>query len=123
MKMAKGYNATEYMYSSARIRALETKIAGREDIARLCALESAERVVASLTEYGFDTVIGENGAVLHEDTLMTVLKKGFDDVLGMECGFAVKFLQYQYDCNNIKAIIQKLSEELRYVPIQNSQLR
>ena len=28
--MAKGYNPTEYMYSSARIRALENKIASKE---------------------------------------------------------------------------------------------
>ncbi len=104
--MAKGYNATEYMYSSARLRALETKIIGRDEIFRLCDSDGIESVISVLSDHGFDIIRGENGDFLREETLMGGLKKRLDDVLGMECGFAVSFLQYQYDCNNIKAIIK-----------------
>ena len=105
MKMAKGYNATEYMYSSARIRALETKIATREQIARMVEAQSSDSIAAQLSDFGFDAVYG-GGKLSREDTLMSVLKAGFSDLDGMECAQAVEFLKYQYDCNNIKSLIK-----------------
>lgn len=103
--MAKGYNATEYMYSSARIRSMETRIATAEQIARLAEAENADAVLNALGEYGFEAVYA-NGKLSREDTLLGVLKRGFRDVGEMECGEAVHFLKYQYDCNNIKALIK-----------------
>ena len=105
MKMAKSYNSTEYMYSSARIRALETKIASREQIARMAEAQSSENIVAQLSDFGFD-VVYSGGKLSREDTLMSVLKAGFSDLAGMECAQAVEFLKYQYDCNNIKSLIK-----------------
>lgn len=104
--MAKGYNATEYMYSSARIRALETRIAGKEQIARLADADSAETVQSSLGDFGFETVLTADGRVNREETLLTVLRDGFAELEGMECADAVGFLKYQYDCNNIKSLIK-----------------
>lgn len=103
--MAKGYNATEYMYSSARIRALETRIASREQIWRMAEAESAESVISLLSDHGFEPVYA-GGKLSREDTLMSVLKEGFAQVAEMECAHAVSFLRYQYDCNNIKALIK-----------------
>ena len=54
--MAKGYNPTEYMYSSARIRALETKIASRERTMHLADADSAESVLAQLSDFGFEMI-------------------------------------------------------------------
>ena len=104
--MAKGYNATEYMFSSARIRSLEVKLAGREQISRLVDAESASAAVAALGEFGFEPQYDAGGRLLREDMLMAVLKSGFDVLEEMECASAVRFLRYQYDCNNVKAIIK-----------------
>ena len=61
--MAKSYNATEYMYSSARIRAFETRIAGKEQISRLADADSVESVQNALGDFGFETVLTEDGRV------------------------------------------------------------
>lgn len=103
--MAKGYNPIEYMYSSARIRALETKIASKDRMWHLADADGAEAVMAQLSDFGFETV-RENGSVLREQTLESVLKAGYAEVASMECADAVRFLRYQYDANNIKAIIK-----------------
>lgn len=103
--MAKGYNPTEYMYSSARIRALETKIASRERLLHLADADSAETVLAQLSDFGFETV-KDGESILREETLESVLKAGYAEVSSMECAEAVRFLKYQYDVNNIKAMIK-----------------
>ena len=105
MKMAKCYNATEYMYSSARIRAMETKIATREHISRMIEAQSSESIALQLSDFGFEA-IWCGGKLSREDTLMTVLKAGFEELARMECAKAVEFLKYQYDCNNIKSLIK-----------------
>ena len=119
--MAKGYKETEYMYSSARIRALENKLVGREDMMRLADAEDVKSVISAMDSYGFEPVYGSSGEFLREDTLMRVLERGFADVLEMECAPAVRFLQYQYDCNNIKAIIKcaarNISPDAMLLPI------
>lgn len=103
--MAKGYNPTEYMYSSARIRALETKIASRERTMHLADADSADSVLTQLSDFGFETVRDGEG-ISREDTLESVLKAGYAEVESMECANAVRFLKYQYDANNIKAMIK-----------------
>lgn len=104
--MAKGYKETEYMYSSARIRALETKLIGGDEILRFADAQDTQSIISSLDSYGFELSYTKDGDFSREDTLMSVLYRGFSEILGMECASAVKFLQYQYDCNNIKAIIK-----------------
>ena len=104
--MAKGYKQTEYMYSSARIRALEAKLVGRDEILRFADAQDTQSIISSLDNYGFEVVYTKDGEFSREDTLMSVLYRGFAEVLCMECASAVRFLLYQYDCNNIKAIIK-----------------
>lgn len=103
--MAKGYNPIEYMYSSARIRALETKIASRDRMWHLADADSAETVITQLTDFGFE-IVKDGESVQREETLESALKNGYAEVTSMECGEAVRFLKYQYDANNIKAIIK-----------------
>lgn len=122
--MAKGYNPFEYMYSSARIRALESKIASRERIAHFADAEKAEGVMTQLSDFGFEPVKdGEGGGVLREDTLLGVLKTGYTEIASMECGEAIEFLRYQYDANNIKAIIKcnsrNISPDGMMIPLGN----
>ncbi len=103
--MAKGYNPTEYMYSSARIRAFETRIASREQIARMADAQSIESVVAQLSELGFEAV-WRDGHFQREETLMSALKLGFEELSAMECADAIRFLRFGYDANNIKSLIK-----------------
>lgn len=104
--MAKSYNATEYMYSSARIRSMETRIASAEQLARFADAESVSAVVNSLGDFGFEAIYDADGKLCREDMLLGVLRTGFAELEGMECGAAVRFLKYQYDANNIKALIK-----------------
>ena len=104
--MAKRYNATEYMYSTARLRSLETKIADRDQLFRLADAQSTEAIVAALSDFGFTAVYTQNGKLDREATLMTALIDGYSTVGEMNCADAVKFLRYQYDCNNVKAMIK-----------------
>lgn len=103
--MAKGYNPTEYLYSSARIRALENGIATGERLRHLADAEGAEAVISALGDLGFESSRGGE-AVSREELLESVLIKGYSEISSMECARAVGFLQYQYDANNIKAIIK-----------------
>lgn len=103
--MAKCYNATEYMYSSARIRALETRIASREQIARMTEAQSSENIVAQLSDFGFEAVYAD-GKLQREEMLMGVLRAGFNELGSMECADAIRFLKFQYDCNNVKSLIK-----------------
>ena len=83
VKMAKSYKPTEYMYSSARLRSLESKILGREEIFRFADADGAENILPSLTEHGFELVRNSLGEILREDTLMSALEHGFDEVIDM----------------------------------------
>ena len=109
--MAKGYNPTEYMYSSARIRALENKIASKERLRHLSDAESAEAILSGLSEYGFE-IIRQDGAIDREATLESLLVTSYGELASMETGDAVDFLRYQYDANNIKSVIKCASRNI-----------
>ena len=70
--MAKGYNPTEYLYSSARIRALETKIASRERTMHLADADSAESVLAPLSDFGFEIIKDGESIFLNISTMRTI---------------------------------------------------
>ena len=103
--MAKGYNPTEYMYSSARLRALETRIATRERMRQMADAQSSNAVISQLADFGFEAVQGTE-AVSREKMLESVLAGGYGEVASMECADAIDFMRYQYDSNNIKAMIK-----------------
>ena len=109
--MAKGYNPTEYMYSSARIRALEIKIATKDRLRHLADAESADAILSGLSEYGFE-IVKRDGAIDREATLESLLVTSYGEIASMETGDAVDFLRYQYDANNIKAIIKCASRSV-----------
>ena len=106
------YNDNEYMYSSAKIRVLETRMLGREGCERLISAPDADGVLALLPDYGYTIVKKQAetegmGRVDREATLMSALAAGFDEVAGiMPEPLLTRFLQYKYDCNNIKAAIK-----------------
>ncbi|MBQ8140315.1 MAG: V-type ATPase subunit [Clostridia bacterium] len=106
--MAVKYKDTDFMYSSARVRALENSLIGKEKLEHMLDSRNASDIIDSLSDFGFETVKAENGTdIKREDTLLSVLKKAYTDVSGM-CGElpVLNFLRYQYDCNNVKAVIK-----------------
>lgn len=103
--MAKGYNPTEYIYSSARIRALENKLATRERLWHMADADSADAVISGLGDFGFESVRA-GVPMKRDDVLESVLIEGYAEIESMECARAVDFMRYQYDANNIKAIIK-----------------
>ena len=97
------YNETDYMYGSARVRALESGIVGADRLNRLIEADSSAQIMAMLSELGFDAEAQDS----REDVLLAALSKAYAEVDSMSDGRKLSdFLRYLYDCNNIKSIIK-----------------
>ncbi|MBO5938237.1 MAG: V-type ATPase subunit [Clostridia bacterium] len=107
------YRNTDYMYASARIRALEGRIAGRERLERMIEARSSGEILSSLGEYGFSLVragADGTGAILREPTLASALTEAYAELFAMtEQSRVIDFLRYPTDCNNVKAQIKCFS--------------
>lgn len=101
--MAGRYRESDYLYSSARIRALEGQRIGRDRLERMLEVQSSDEVMAMLADHGF-LWSGES----REECLLTGLSNGFEELERATQGMTspVRFLRYPYDCNNIKALIK-----------------
>ncbi len=104
---------TEYTYASARIRALENRMVGRERIDALVDARTADEVMDRLAEYGLtppDTEgvpAGEAKSAAREGMLLAVLREAYDEVETSVPDPAVfRYFRYPYDCNNVKAAIK-----------------
>ena len=102
---------TEYMYASARIRALENHLVGRERVDALLDARSAEEVWSRLADLGVtQSVAAENGdatASRGESVLLAVLRTAYkeaEDAVPEPSVF--RYFRYPYDCNNLKAAIK-----------------
>lgn len=104
------YDDSAYMFSSARIRAMETHMLSAEACERFVSARSSDEIMASLGEFGCRTVKREDadGEKLdREASLMTLLEDAFAEITSMlPTPDTVKYLQYKYDCNNIKALLK-----------------
>lgn len=97
-----------YLFGSARIRALENGLVGKEKLERLLSAPTIERCADLLAEFGVDVKRDEqSGAFLREETLLGRLRAAYAEVADVteNAGFA-KLFRRQYDCNNIKAAIK-----------------
>lgn len=85
--------STEYLFSSARVRALETRLLGNARLAQLADVRTLNELSAALGQ----EAPSEN----------TRLKNAFDSVAAMiPDASVIRFLQYPYDCHNVKATIK-----------------
>lgn len=107
--MAAKYRETDYMYASARVRAMEGSLAGSERLAHLCDMRSAEEVLAALGEHGFESLSEEGRVLSREEILLGGLRRGYEEIDRMGGAEVTACLRYPYDCNNIKALIKCFS--------------
>ena len=108
---------TEYMYASARMRALENHLVGRERMELLMESRTSDEVMDRLAEYGIAPVeaeadaatlsVGEAQSRAREGMLLAILKAAYADVEASVPDPAVfRYFRYPYDCNNLKAAIK-----------------
>ncbi len=110
--MSRKPQSTAYMYASARVRALENGLIGKDRIAQLADAANMDELYARLEEYGVTLVRDESGVQI-ESVLGGILKQALTDVL--ECAPAPElfgFLRYPYDCHNIKSAIKSYLRKL-----------
>ncbi len=101
-KMAVKYSPTDYLYLSARLRAREATLVGKEHLARYRAMHSAAEITAALVAEGIfpaDTP--------REQALEALLREGFATVREAAPDPALfAFLQYPFDCHNLKTVLK-----------------
>ena len=115
----KKLQATEYTYASARLRALESRIIGRERVEVLIEARSADEVMDRLAEYGLKPAeetegihvagisLGETVSATREAMLLEVLRQAYGEAEAAVPDPALfRYFRYPYDCNNIKAAIK-----------------
>ncbi len=100
--------STEYMYISARIRAIEATMPGRELIGRMIGAQDRESAAALAVEGGVLPSVSQS---LNPDSLDTPLMKRLKDALDtVEADEGGKLItpivRITYDCANIKAALR-----------------
>ena len=98
--MKKSINDTEYVYTCAKIRAMENRLPTRSKLERLIDASDSE-VGILIKELGFDSSSKlDDAAVKRLDSELRDIKKTLpnDDI--------VRIFTYQYDCNNIKMLLK-----------------
>lgn len=106
---ARKIKETEYMYASARLRALENRMIGRERVEALCNAKTEAEVRARLNEYGIHVGedAGTNISASDETVLLRVLQSAYEEVASCVPDASVfDWLRYPYDCNNLKAALK-----------------
>ena len=93
------YDPADYLYASARIRALESRLVSRERLLQLSELSSADEILTALAEYGFSKELGADEAP--DDMMRSTFAAVSDAVPQAEL---IRFLRYPYDCHNLKTI-------------------
>lgn len=87
--------AERYLYATARVRALENSMLGRDGSLRLCDARSTDEVKREITE--------KYGGQSADEALETALSRAFGEVDEMSGGDdAFDVLRYPYDCHNVK---------------------
>ena len=100
--------STEYMYISARVRAIEAGMPGREMIGRMIGAQDKESAAAVAVESG---ILQSASQALNPDSLDTLLlgrlKDALDTVETDEGGRLITpIVRVTYDCANIKAALR-----------------
>ena len=130
--------ATEYMYCTTRIRSMEGRMCGREELARLLEIGRAEEILGALASQGFvlrrtgeggpasptgedSTGPAKEAAVRAADVdamLGKALREAYEEVAHMlPFPGLTRYLQYPYDCHNLKTVLKCFSRGLEPAPM------
>ena len=102
--MAVIYRPTDYLYLSARLRAREASLVGKERLSRLCALKDADEVIATLISEG---ILPSDAKRDIEGALTAPLQEAYDILRESAPDPTLyAFLQYPTDCHNIKSVLK-----------------
>lgn len=105
--MASKVKTTDYMYCSARIRAIEARLLGSEGLRAVADSSGLEGALSRLSELGYETVRLEDGTADAEGTIQKIYTDACKLLDGMLPYPALThFMRYPYDCNNLKACIK-----------------
>ena len=98
----------EYVFESTRIRALENRMIGRDELERLMSAESLSRCADELEALGVEVIRDpESGEIHRERTLERRLQAAYREVLTLtDREDFLRLWLYPYDCNNVKAVIK-----------------
>ncbi len=98
---------TDYLFGSARVRALEGSLIGRDRMIEILQVPNETAAYEALEQCGVSLCRDADGKVQREDTLLSVLKKAYQAVEDAVPDDALLSLwRFPYDCNNVKAAIK-----------------
>ena len=105
--MQKGYSPSDYLYASARIRALEARLATKEQLGALAEGGAPADVIATLFEAAGVAPTAERNGKDAEAALLAVLKGAIATVAAsVPDQSIVHLIQFPYDCHNAKAYLK-----------------
>lgn len=101
---------TEYVFSSARVRAKENTLISRETFFRMAEAKDSREVLAILAECGFATVYGEDAAYPDEEATIALLTADARALLTEAAPEPqlFDFLFYPIDCHNAKSVLKAI---------------
>lgn len=101
------YDPAEYLYASARIRAVEARLLDGQRFGQLLSMASADELLDALLENGGEKAADRGGSATDRleafaeqsmrNAFLTVKESVPDPTL-------IRFLQYPYDCHNLKTL-------------------
>ena len=103
---------SDYMYSSARIRALENTLLTSDKIARMTEAKNDSEIYSMMTESGISVKANKDGKPDAEATFDSLLGETLDllDSIAPEEGM-FKYFRYPYDAANLKSALKALFSE------------
>lgn len=102
-------NDSDYMYSSARIRAMENSLLTNEKLARMAEAKSVSEVYGMMAEAGVPVPADENGRPDAEAAFDDLLGTAYRTVEGMTPDPALfAAFRYPYDAANLKAALKAM---------------
>lgn len=105
--MANRYSPTDYLYISARIRAIENGMVGRERLNSLIELKTVNEILAALVPLGFAQAADSVGMPDIEAMLFNYLKARLGTVEESVPDNALLLpIRYPYDNHNIKSYLK-----------------
>lgn len=107
--MRQPLQSTDYMYASARVRALENRLVGRERMASLIDAKTVAEVVAKLAEYGVSPAEGDGASLgdVREEMLLALLREAYTEAeTAVPDGNVFVWFRFPYDCHNLKTAVK-----------------